>query len=291
MIHIGLSGGASKIAGLQGALKYLMRDKGIRPRIISGVSSGALLALPAALGKFKELDKLVQEFTLDDIFSKSPYNKRNKISLRAILRAVRGKNSLGVMGNLEKTIRSLVSEKEFKDYKRDSKYARVVTMSVDFVTGKRVFAEAKNLSYEDWIKHTMASAAIPGLAEPVLIDDMVLYDGSIRHHNISSYVMQTFAVSTNYSIYSRPKDLSHLREKGRNPKDIVEAGGRSADIMLYQISKQDEIDERQIAIIKNIKYNYQIFVPSVLTGLFDIDKSKLRLLYSKGMDSAKKVVG
>jgi predicted acylesterase/phospholipase RssA len=54
-----LSGGATKIGGLFAKSERIIKEFGYKPDVISGVSSGALLVLPIALGKWDELKYLI----------------------------------------------------------------------------------------------------------------------------------------------------------------------------------------------------------------------------------------
>ena len=59
-----LSGGATKIGGLFAKSERIIKEFGYKPDIISGVSSGALLALPIALGKWDELYKIISKLNI-----------------------------------------------------------------------------------------------------------------------------------------------------------------------------------------------------------------------------------
>ncbi len=97
---LNLSGAATKIPGLAGAADYIYNVAGFRPTDITGISSGALLAVPVAMRKWDVLREISQTFTLDDIFSIKPVNEDNKITARAKFRALTGKSSFGKQDNL-----------------------------------------------------------------------------------------------------------------------------------------------------------------------------------------------
>src|SRR5687767_5122260 len=119
MKHLGISGGGTKIAGLYGVAEALLVEKKFKPDIISGISAGAILSLPLALGKFKEVKELVLNFTLDDFFSKKPVKQNGKFTLGALWRVLSGKPYLGKQGELEKKLRAIVSQEEFLAYQKD----------------------------------------------------------------------------------------------------------------------------------------------------------------------------
>ncbi|NNE78026.1 MAG: patatin-like phospholipase family protein, partial [Pricia sp.] len=63
MRHLGISGGGTKIAGLFGVAESIIYDRGYMPEVISGISAGAILALPLALGKREEIKTQVLNIT------------------------------------------------------------------------------------------------------------------------------------------------------------------------------------------------------------------------------------
>ena len=75
MKHMGISGGGTKIAGLFGIAESIIYDRGYIPDVISGISAGAILALPLALGKRQEIKDQVLNLEMDDFFSTSPIKK------------------------------------------------------------------------------------------------------------------------------------------------------------------------------------------------------------------------
>lgn len=91
MKHLGISGGGTKIGGLYGAASVLMREKNYLPDVISGISAGAILSVPLAMGLFDELEKLLLHFSLKDFFSLPPIKDNGKIrTANAIVRILNG---------------------------------------------------------------------------------------------------------------------------------------------------------------------------------------------------------
>src|SRR5687768_7230011 len=131
MKHLGISGGGTKIAGLFGVAETLMIEKNFKPDVISGISAGAILSLPLALGKFDEVKKMVLSFTLKDFFSDPPVKENGKFTMGALWRVVTGKPYLGKQENLEKKLKAMISKEEFESYQIDNSKPTCIVGAVD----------------------------------------------------------------------------------------------------------------------------------------------------------------
>lgn len=285
---LNLSGAATKIAGLAGATDYIFNMAGYRPTDITGISSGALLALPIALRKWDGLRNLTQTFTLDDIFDSKPVNEENKITLKAKLRAIFGKSSFGTQNNLYKTLKKLITEEDFKRY-QEGDFPNVWIGSVDFITGSRYIVNIKDkkIGYCDYLLLVNASASIPLAVEAVHYKDMILYDGGVRNHILSAWALENIPnVKETISVFSRPQNYSSILDRDWNDKNMIKVFERYSDISIIEISKRDEKEEQLlIATSRGIK-NRQIFIPSIIKEMYDTDPDKLRKLYNAGFKSA-----
>ena len=291
---LNLSGAATKIAGLAGASDYTFNILGYRPTDITGISSGALLAVPIAMRMWDNLRDLSQTFPLEDIFDRKPVNEKNKITFKAKIRAIVGKVSLGTQNNLYKTLRNIISEETFHRY-QDGEYPNVWIGSVDFKTGSRyiVNIKEKKYSYEDYLFLVNASASIPLAVEPVIYNDMVLYDGATRNHILSAWALENMEnVRESISIFARPEKYDDILDSTWKPKNMISVFERYSDINLIEVSKRDEKEERLLVEIfnnrrpKNKIKNAQVFVPSIIKEMYDTDPVKLRKLYNSGFKAA-----
>jgi hypothetical protein len=291
------SGGSTKGIGIYNAWKVAVVENGYKPDVISGVSVSALISVPFSLGKYAELDKLFSNFTLDTIFTKSPINKRGKITRRAAFRALLGFSSLGKMGQLEKVLRKLVTKSDFIRYQADKKYPDCYVLAIDFKTTKRVLVNLKTVdTYEDYIKYTVASATIPVYAEGVKWKDMILYDGGVRDHSIGYYICQTLDITECISVWSRPKKPKAGEEKEELLSDsswcddnIVDVAERALEILQLDNSEQDEDKLEEVCYRKNIKLR-SIHLPKVLTSIYDTDRKRLDKLKLLSIEKAKSVL-
>lgn len=306
MKHMGISGGGTKIAGLFGVAESIIYDRGYVPDIISGISAGAILALPLALGKREEIKEQVLNISLNDFFEVSPIKENGEIKIfNAILKILFGKHYLGDQNNLEKTLAKTISRAEFEAYKLDNTKAVCIVGSVDFYTGSRVYVNLKKVSYDDFLKHVNASASIPiftpGIAlngpiedfegEKVDFPKLLLYDGGVRDHSPTNKILASnkseFQVTETTSIFSRPEEIRNiLNPKNFMPRNLLSILERYVEITNAEVSKNDEVQEKATIQKKGIVDHGTFYLPRIMHGVYDVDKQRLRQLY----DAAKNLV-
>ena len=294
MKHLGISGGGTKIGGLFGAAEQIILNKGFKPDIISGISAGAVLSLPLALGKFEDLRNLVVNFTYDDFFSKKPMNKDGKPTIGAFIRAVMGKPYLGRQDNLEKKLTELISRSEYEAYQNDNSKPDCIVCSVDFVTGKRFFYSLKDrtVDYNKFPKVVNASASIPIWTNPIELMEQgkkrILYDGGVRDHIASHWILSESdyanRITENVSIFSRPANYDILSEDYEN-KNLIDVLMRYIDIVNTEVSKNDEQLADAECKAKGIK-NTKIYLPKIMENVYDVNPSNLLAMYEAGGNAA-----
>lgn len=295
MKHLGISGGGTKIGGLFGVIETLFA-KGFLPDIISGISAGALLSLPVAMGKFDETRELVKNITLDDFFSQKPIKENGSLTLGAVWKATNGKPYLGKQENLEKKIRSVISENDFKKYKKESMYPVCIVGAVDFITGSRKFINLKNIDYEAFPKVVNASSSLPVFTNGIKIKiddiDTYLYDGGVRDHIATAWVLDESEfkdkITESVSVFSRPEDYKVLPSKF-NDKNIIKILERYVDITNVEISKNDEFMLDKICKAKNIR-NTKLFLPRIMKSTYDTNRERLLLMYKAGRAEGEKYI-
>lgn len=285
-IGLSMSGGATKISGLYGSAEYIMKYCEINPDYITGVSAGAILSLPLAMRKFEYIRPLVTSFELSDFFSQCPVNENGRFTLMAGWNVITGKKYLGKMGTLKKTISRVVTEQEFYEYQRDDSMAEVIVMAVDMLSGARHFKNLKHCGYEEALDYVVASSSIPVFVDSVDRDNLMLYDGGLRDHSISHWLMENRELDRHFSIYSRPKDYDISIPKSEAPDNVLQVMLRTIDVMNMEISKSDQYKEDQVSSRLGIN-NTQVFLPKVMKSLYDTDKGRIMDLYVKGKKRAK----
>lgn len=285
MKALNIAGGAFKVAGEAGICEVLIKN-GYKPDIITGVSAGATLSVPIALGLWEEIKKFTTFLTLKSVFSKSPITEKGKLSKGAYFRFIRRKESLGVMGNLKNTLGAIITPERFREYKAGN-YAVVYIMAVNSGTGRRHFYNVKELSYNDYLTLTVASSSIPLANEKVRYKGLFLTDGGVRNGIISHWLFDKYKnqIKESISVYSRPQSLDHLLDQNWQPEQAEETAFRDLQIMMLQISIADEKREIDQAEKYDIK-NTQIFLPKVLAHSFDTNPISLKLLYQVGKEQA-----
>lgn len=294
MKHLGISGGGTKIAGLFGVAETLLVEKNFKPDVISGISAGAILSLPLALGKLAEVKKLVLDFELEDFFSERPVKENGKFTLGALWKVITGKPYLGKQGALEKRLREVVSPAEFQAYQNDLTKPACIVGAVDFITGGRRFFNLKNVTYEQFPKVVNASSSLPiftmGIKMKAEGQDVYLYDGGVRDHIATAYILSESEfkdkITESVSIFSRPEDFKVL-PKDFDDKNVISILSRYVDITNVEVSKNDEYFLDEICRQKNI-VNRKFFLPRVLNSVYDTDPARLRQIYEAGKREGKK---
>ena len=297
MKHLGLSGGGTKIAGLFGAAEAMMMDKGYQPDIISGVSAGAVLAVPLALGKFDVVRDLVLNLELSTFFSTIPVKKNGKIKIfNATKKLITGKHYLGEQKNLERELRKVVSKSEFEEFKRNPNIPRCVIAMVDFYSGSRLYVDLKTVSYELFPRLVNGSSSIPVFTPGVEVKEpltdvngnttsgkMLLFDGGVRDHNPTGYMLTKLnnqTVSESASVFSRPENNDVLA-KPWHPKNLLKILSRTFDITNTEVSKGDQYTEEEYW--KDNIFNHGTFyLPKIMNDVYDVNKERLGQMYQAG---------
>jgi NTE family protein len=281
-----LSGGGTKITEEFGAI-YGLHKLGFYPDIISGVSAGSVLSVPYALRRFDKMREILLNFTLRAFFKKPPVNNKGQITLGAKIRAIRGEITLGDQSNLVKTLSEVISKDDFRHY-QEGRYAVCVVEAIDFRTGKKEIFNLKHTdtTYEKYLEYVLASSSIPIFTYPVRVGNKILYDGGVRDHIASEYVLNNFDVTECISIYSRPQDYK-VEDIHWNPKNILDVLERTFEIINIEISKNDEKIEKVLCKEKNIPLT-QIFLPKIMKSVYDTNKDRLYQSYITGIEVATK---
>jgi NTE family protein len=147
-----LSGGGARGVAHLGAIQALL-DNGIKPDIISGVSSGAIVG--SLYGAGMQPEEIVEILTKTKLF-----------------RYIRPAWSRFGFLNIQKLIaiyRLYLPVKTFEDLKLP-----VIISAADIIEGKTIYFREGDL-----VKAVLASTCIPMLFAPVAMDGMLMVDGGI----------------------------------------------------------------------------------------------------------------
>lgn len=288
MKHLGISGGGTKIGGLFGMAEVLLAEKSYRPDIISGISAGAILGLPLAMGKFDEIREWVLEYSLRDFFSQPPVKQNGRLTLRAYWNFLTGKPYLGKQENLPKTIAKVITPEVFGEYVSGN-YPVCIVGAVDFIAGGRKYINLKEVDYETCLQAVNASASIPIYTEAVRLNGWYLFDGGVRDHIGTAWILKRYqGVTESVSLYSRPEDFQVLPEEFSD-RNLLKILARYVDITNTEVSKNDEWMEDAICRERNIR-QHKVFLPRVMDSVYDTDPGRLQQVYQAGRNEALEVL-
>lgn len=282
---LNISGGATRASGLLAASRVVLDTVGT-PDIISGVSAGAILALPLAIGvKRGELDDLTQTIRIDQIFKSPPIKPDGSFTLSGYVNLLSKKGGLSSMTPLYDRLKSIITKEIYSRYQESNTFPDVIISYVDLRYNVPVYKNVKTMLYEEYLDSVIASSSIPFFSQPI---DGTCVDGGIYNHISSRFVLLNYTVSHCYSIYSRPEryDFKEWNPDGKTPISTL---NRVLEMMLARISALDEEFERDYCTRNQIELK-QIFLPSVLNSLYDTDPDKLKLLYQLSEKNAIKVL-
>ena len=189
-----------------------------------------------------------------------------------------GKPSLGTQNNLRLTVSKLITEDDFDKY-INGKYPKVYIGVTNFNSGEFELINVLDLDYEDYLDYVIASASIPFAVEAVEINGDFYFDGGVLHHTCATEVIRKFKSKITHciTVFSRPRNMD-LSYDVFNQIDITQVAKQYENISTAYASLTDQIVEKELCTQYKIK-NIQVFCPSVLKSLYDVDPIRLKELY------------
>lgn len=287
-----ISGGGTKIPFLGASASRLITEYDYNFNTIVGVSAGAILSLPLAMGLHEEMKDMVISQTDKSIFKYSPNTWLGKVV--ATLNVLSGKGYLLNDSRLAESIKSVVTKERFNKYKYNRKMATCYVVVVDIETGEELLVNLKTLSYDQAIEYVLASSSIPVYVGPRKINDRYLYDGGMRSH-IGSYLYlkeNGDNVKECVSIFSRANDLETYKWEYPKKKwfsfNILKVLSRTIEIMNIEISKSDEYKADYYCDERGIKH-HKIFAPFKLSNNpYENGKTLNMTMWKKGVEEVDK---
>lgn len=295
-VAIFLSGASTKIGMLAGAVITLVLNYNVKVKVYVGTSSGALLSLIFAIGLFKKAKEKVLNFTLKDIFKESPNSLWGL--LKGLNRLFYGYYHLFDQSQLLITLKELISIEEFNNWKKDPNKPEAYIGVYNVETRAKEYINVKELDYEEALKVVLASASIPLAAEPVKINDNHYLDGGVRDHIGGAWYVREkhHEIRECISVFSRP-EVFVQNEKAepfkilpptklpsvKNLKRALSMLLELYDVMLNEISKNDEIETDMLCEKYKIKHT-KIFAPHKLsTGTYETSLKMNKENYDYGV--------
>lgn len=298
-ITYSLAGGATKFIGIAQAAILLLR-LGYVPKVIVGLSAGAIVGLFLALGikNPKWLDLMIEigrNLKQDEIFDFAPTDENGNIKLWAIVRIfLFGKPSLGVQ-NIRKLIERYFNEEDFREYQKSPECPPVYVLAVS--NNRKHEGLYFNLK-DDWINWERLWPILQGTSRiPLYTEGVKIWvnergkfiecvDGGIRHHNAGNEIIDFVETDHLVSVHSRPKGfkLDGLTDEDKGPENIITwLFPFFRDLLLLidglkkEASRSDE--ELEYYKCKDKKINLtQVFLPWKIESQYGTDKDQLEAL-------------
>ena len=288
-------GSSTKAAGTAGAAVEACRN-GLKPDVIIGVSGGAILAVPMALGMYEEALEFSRDMRMSDWFDIPPVNDKGGVTWAAIGRVLRsvwgaifgwGKRkpiySLGVQ-NTQRKLSEIVTAEIFEKYKTGKQYPTCFIVSVDWCSRALRVRSAKDLTYQQYLDAVHCSAVLPISSTGGRVDSGALeFDGGLWTQNPSWWLLENplfaEAITDLVSIYVSPDN--NMQPDQTEPQNIVAAAMGTIDIMQQVSYIEEEKEERKNCERFGI-YLYEPRLPLVLIGKYDTNPERLEYLQRMG---------
>jgi len=289
-VAVALSGGATKIAFMAGVLLALV-GMGLMPSVFIGTSSGSILALFAAMGRFDLIREYMPIYTLKLIFGKDISKKAvSLLGLKSLLK----RGYMYEYEGLEKLIRGLISKEDLLDYQRneDAPLCFIHIASDNDLSERHI--DIKNCSYETMVSSVIASCSIPFFVPRRKVEGVKAYDGGLINHIASEWLVEAHSLEFDslISIYSRTNRIQDYKKdepifKGWSFKRLIYKAERLFLIKNIVNSfnnfekTQTECDARDIAHVA-------FFAPDVLQkSTFETSKEGNLEMFEKGQRAVK----
>lgn len=254
-----ISGGGSKGAFAVGVLKYLVQEKGREYDIISGTSTGALIAPLASTGDIERLEEIYTSQTTEDILI-----KREPLSMKNITKI----NKFDSFFDVSK-LRELTKKELYPRYDTIISSGKILFFTaVCLQTGRVTYFSSREAnsasgfdmivlkSREEMLSAIMASASQPVLMPPVEINPGSLpirqyVDGGLREYAPLSGVIANDPDEIDVILHSPP----YYPIKAERFKNIFSILFQTIDIFSEDVSSNDMANALLEAEKKNIKIN------------------------------------
>ncbi|NRA89959.1 MAG: patatin-like phospholipase family protein [Simkaniaceae bacterium] len=286
-LAIFISGGATKIAFLAGVIyTFLQRiqKKPIQVTEYVGISSGFILAVFFAMGKYSTVLKYMPIYTLKMIFGVDP-DSRKGIFIIAKNFILKKKLALLEYKGLAKILKHEITQEDLDAYKK-SDMPDCWGGVVDIETLEELYYSVKKIEkVEDLHKLILASCSIPFMSPYQEVFNRKLYDGGLRAHNGAGWALDNLN-DFDYvlSVYSRSDDWADYKSKLENKWGWL--FGRVNTALTLDMSFEDSAKAKRKAEHKGVKM-YEIFAPKRLQSkTFEASKEGNLEMMNKGKRQA-----
>ncbi len=278
---INISGGAIRFAYLIFSFTFLLNF--ITPTIVTGVSSGSIIAFCYVCGKLKRATFLAYKSHQSDlIFSRKnkPYGKIAGFSIFAIWKILKGKSFAGIMDNLEENLRHTVTPTDFKNYQNNLNSPDCWLMSIDDETHEEVCVNIKDkaVNYEQAISLVMGSSAISPTVKSYLFKSKKIIDGGHRHHSAGSWLMEHTDVLSKvkkcFTIWARVSPKDYNKVPAQKVDNFFRRLLNIISIFIREISLNDEFKEKALCEDNKVKH-VSIYAGFPIISTYEITKAQI----------------
>lgn len=289
------SGGGAKGAFSVGALQYLFSQGISRFDLISGTSTGSLIANMAGIGNLATLADVYLNTKNEDVLK--PLNLVESIQA--------GRPYVYSSEPLMKQITTHVTPAIFNQIKQGS--TKLCFNSVCLQTGRLAVFSTHNISssltydsvvindYDTMIKAIIASANQPVFMQPVEINGRHYVDGGNREVVPTRMVIDNLDNAANNDIYILSNNPSDMKVVDKAFGDILSVLMRSISIFVQEVRENDlEVLKAYKRLFPNKTRIFYIsptddLDPEFSTGL-RFDKLRMQQWMGKGESMAKKIL-
>lgn len=235
-----VSGGGSKGAFAVGAVKFLIEERGLSFDILAGTSTGAIVTTMIAADGADALPILEAEYT-----SAGPSNiVREREPPAAILSASSIFTTEGLAGRIE----AIITDARFDRLIASGRTLLLATVELE--SGRLVFwftgpddlrlmdGEARRITTRGTLmRAVLASASIPVMMPPVMIDERTFVDGGVREYAPIEATMDAGATDIHAVVLS-PE--SNAKPPAAPPFNrIFRVAKRSLDLLMEESGEMD----------------------------------------------------
>jgi len=269
-----IGGGGNKGAGGAGKIASINKeyDLGV------GVSTGALMLVPALLGEHDLLRDIYTNTIAKDIFDFNPFNKKGHIKIWwLITRIILGKPTLAESNALRKTLQKIFDENNLWTRLQDSGKEAVVGV-YNNTKECTEYISSKNTTQEEFLDFTWASACQPPIMSILRKNGDEYVDGGVQEVLPMKYAVDRGAKHLTV-IAHRPKVLPVEYKKPL--KNLIHNGARLLIGLRKEITDNDI--ELGIASAKLKKCKFEIHYVSQGYGENDLlfNKEKMNDWYNE----------
>ena len=293
-----LSGGGAKGAWGVGVIKAL-NELGINYDIAIGTSTGSLMAPFILAQDIQGLEEGYTSVTQDDIFSVNPFKDNGDIRpVRAGLRFITGKKTLGESENLRGKIEEMVLDSHFDTIRNNNFLLGATVANLNKgISEVKSSMEFTNEEMRDWI---WASAN-----NPIFMSSFEYPKNSPNAHSFTDGGITNYA-NVEYILENRADDLEHIDVLFHNTRSVITEGYdndsgllsrllRTMDMFSAEVNKNDLINAKLNVqfdhdVSLNIYYMTDLDITTITTASRNsllFDKQRMQMGVMRGYTAMK----